>query len=100
MKRYEVYENNAGGLALLVYDDAGRVNYIHTGYEFVPGQLQQDLAAIAQGDDPSTEWDGNEIDDFDESDVYGEWGELVADNSGTYLGCAGYAANAELGGIQ
>lgn len=101
MKKYEVYESNAGNLILIAYNEDGHADYIHTGYEFVPGQLKQDLQALAEGDDPATDWDGNEIDAYTAEQISeaenGEWGELVADNDGIYLNHAGYAATTELG---
>lgn len=38
MKKFDVIEDNGGGLALVVYND-GRtlVDYIHTSYEFDKG---------------------------------------------------------------
>lgn len=101
MKKYEVYESNAGNLALIAYNKDGQADYVHTGYEFVPGQLKQDLQALADGDDPATDWDGNEIADYTAEQIAeaenGEWGELVADSDGIYLNHAGYAAATELG---
>ena len=84
MKKFEVYENNAGGLALVVYDDSEKVEYICTGYEFNPGQLSQDISCIKAGDDPAMMWDGNEIDYFSDFEIKefasGEYGKLVAYN--------------------
>ena len=104
MKKYEVYESNAGNLTLIAYNKDGHADYIHTGYEFVRGQLKQDLQALAEGDDPATDWDGNEIGDYTAEQIAeaenGEWGELVADNDGIYLEHAGSAAYNELGGAR
>lgn len=62
MKKFDVIEDNGGGLAILVYtNDRALVEYIHTGYEFNPGQLIEDLINILEGADPLTEWDGNEV---------------------------------------
>lgn len=101
MKKFEVYENNAGGLALVVYDDSEKVEYIYTGYEFNPGQLLQDIECIKAGDDPSMMWDGNEIDYFSDSEIdefaSGEWGKLVADNDAIYPENMGAAACLEFG---
>lgn len=101
MKKYEVRESNAGNLILIAYNEAGHADYIHTGYEWVRGQLKQDLQALANGDDPATDWDGNEIGDYTAEQIAeaenGEWGELVADNDGIHLARAGYAARIELG---
>lgn len=94
MKNYEVYENNAGGLALVVYDGTNeRPEYIHTGYEYNRGQLSEDIEALKAGDDPAMMWDGNEISDFSgDSSFSGDWGRLIADNDGIYpdwMGAAG-----------
>lgn len=93
MKKYEVYESNAGNLTLVVYGETGP-EYIHTGYEFCEGHLKQDLAAIRDGSDPLG-WDGNEIEE-----IVGSFGALVADNDGVYLDHAGISATAELGEVE
>lgn len=104
MKKHEVYESNAGNLTLIAYNKRGQADYIHTGYEFVPGQLKQDLQALADGADPVVDWDGNEIEDLTAEQIAeaenGEWGVLVADNDGIYLDHAGSAAYNELGGAR
>lgn len=96
MKEYKVYENNAGGLLLVTFDETGKVDYFHTGYEYNHGQLKEDLEALKKGADPKNDWDGNEInelgEDFEQQD---DWN-LVADNEGVYLDHAGYAAVTEL----
>lgn len=62
MKEYKVIEDNGGGLALVVFaEDGETVEYIHTGYEYNPGQLTEDLAALKNGDDPVKDWDGNDL---------------------------------------
>lgn len=96
MKSFEVFENNGGGLALVIYGPHYTVEYIHTGYEYSPGQLSADLDALLEGADPATEWEGNEIDDFSSAQVCdlteGAWGDLIADNCTIYyhnMGAAG-----------
>ena len=104
MKKYEVYESNAGNLTLIAYNENCHADYIHTGYEQVRGQLKQDLQALADGDDPASDWGGNEIGDYTAEQIVeaenGEWGELVADNEGIYLDHAGSAAYNELDGAR
>ena len=55
-----VVEDNAGGLYLFVFGaggiNGGRVIWAHAGYEYVPGQLSQDVAALIEGCDPR-EWE-------------------------------------------
>jgi hypothetical protein len=66
---YRVIEDNGGGLHLFVFDDQDRVIFAHSGYEYNPGQLSQDLDALDTGDDTS-DWDGNS------DDPQGEWDAL------------------------
>lgn len=96
MKKYEVIEDNGGGLTLVVFNKNGKVDYLHSGYEYgKPGRLICDLEALKNGDDPVKEWDGNEdnpqeIYDNILSFEYG-W-EIVADNDGIYPDRMGRAA--------
>lgn len=96
MKNFEVFENNGGGLALVVYGPHYTVDYIHTGYEYSPGQLSADLDALWEDADPSRDWEGNEIDEINGDQVCdlieGTWGDLIADNWSIYrhnMGAAG-----------
>lgn len=95
MKNFEVFENNGGGLALVVYDPHYTAEYIHTGYEYSPGQLSADLDALREGADPATGWEGNEIDEFTPDQLAGPWGDLIADNWGTYYHLMGAAGRRE-----
>ena len=95
---YEVIEDNGGGLSLFV-SRGDQVVYSHTGYEYNPGQLTEDLAALAAGSDVE-EWDGCGEDpqaeraDFDRLE-YGS--SIVADGTGTYPDKMGSSANLEFG---
>lgn len=104
MKKFEVIEDNGGGLTLVVFDAEGKVDYIHSGYEYVQGQLKNDLEALRNGDNPVEDWDGNcggseweygtnpqALYDDITSCEYG-W-KIVADNEGVYhekMGCAAH----------
>ena len=58
--KFEIYEDNAGGLHLIVLDQDSNVIYAHAGYEYGPmDQLQADIEALLRGDDTS-DWDGNQ----------------------------------------
>lgn len=57
-----VTEDNGGGIALFVFDRSDTCVYAHTGYEYTPGALAQDIAALLSGDYPPEDWDGNEDD--------------------------------------
>lgn len=110
MRKYEVYENNAGGLTMFVWDAKGEnVTYAHSGYEYTQGTLKQDIVAIQAGESPD-DWDGNgsytglsfdtwEDMGLDLADVYREtveYNELVADNDGVYADKMGRSAEIEL----
>lgn len=94
--KFCVIEDNGGGLTLVIFDDndSSKVSYLHTGYEYILGQLTNDLTELSNGSDPST-WDGceddpQEIYDNITSFEYG-W-EIIADNNGIYpedMGAAG-----------
>ena len=98
MKKYEVIEDNGGGLTLVVFDTDGNVEYLHSGYEYSVGALQADIASLVE-DDAST-WDGNDeypqvtYDDMT-SDEYG-W-KIIADNDGIYPDEMGIAGCKEFG---
>ena len=110
MKNYKVIEDNGGGLTLVVFaEDGETIDYIHTGYEYNPGQLTEDLENLKDGDDPKRDWDGNALEDAEmenpedlESwfpwDQKGIGWEVVADNDGNYPEVMGAAAEEEFGG--
>ena len=57
---WQVTEDGGGGLVLWVWR-GDRMIFAHSGYEYRPGGLREDVAALNDGSDPR-EWDGNEID--------------------------------------
>lgn len=60
--KYEVYETNGGCLILVVFGDDGSPCYVHSGYEFVPGQLSCDVGLLRNGANPISDgWDNNEL---------------------------------------
>lgn len=61
-KKFEVLEDNGGGIQLFIFDENRKVEYAHIGYEFVPGQLVKDLKDLADGSNPKEDWEGNEDD--------------------------------------
>ena len=90
MKEYYkiyVYEDNAGGLHLVVLDNEGTPVFYRTGYERYEGFLSDDIDALMHGDSPAT-WEFNYIDDLDME--YLEWeSELIADGD-TVIGVKYY----------
>lgn len=98
IKRYQVIEDNGGGLTLVVFGSNNNVEYLHDGYEHNPGQLQQDLKALRDGDDPANDWEGNAEDPqamYDNITSYEYGWEIVADNDGIYPDKMGAAARIE-----
>lgn len=100
MLKFEAIEDNAGGLYLVVFDNNGDAIYMHTEYEFNPGQLSEDIEALKRGDNPASDWDGN-VESPEE--LYGEITsnintyKIVCDNDGIYPNNMGAAARLEFG---
>lgn len=47
MRKYEVIEDNGGGLTLVVFNNNGIVDYLHSGYEYgTSGRLMDDIQAL------------------------------------------------------
>lgn len=90
MNEYSVYEDNAGGLVLIVRDDNNNVIYAHDYYEHKPGDLRRDVGKLNQGDDPSN-WDGNQPHLADEIEDM----TLVATQDGLIPEAMGVAASLE-----
>lgn len=87
MKKFDVIEDNARGLALIVYtDDRTLVEYVHTGYEYSGGiiDLITDALLIKDGADPLTEWDGNEVEE-EEQRCFDYWYDSEHENIGWYV---------------
>lgn len=100
MKKFEVIEDNGGGLTLVVFATSEEtVEYIHTGYEYYKGSLMEDLANLKNDANPAEEWDGNmeNPQEVYESFLNAEGWEVVADNDGIYPDRMGLAACAEFG---
>ena len=108
MKKYMVIEDNGGGLTLVVFAaDGETIEYIHSGYEYNPGQLSADLRLLKEGSDPARYWDGNDLDSVDGMEnptdleswfpwsQKGQGWEVVADNDGIYPDDMGGAASRE-----
>lgn len=72
-----VYEDNAGGLHLVVLDNEATPVFYRTGYERYDGFLSADIDALMHGDSPAM-WNCNDIDELDME--YLEWEcELIAE---------------------
>lgn len=59
---FYVIEDELGALALAVYNkEHTRLIYLNRFYHQNPGMLQFDLMNLANGEDPETQWDNNEL---------------------------------------
>lgn len=99
MFQYEVIEDNAGGLYLAVFNK-GNVIYMHTEYEFNPGQLSEDIKALKRGDNPIIDWEGNVENPqklYEEITSNVNTYKIVRDNNGVYPNNMGAAARLEFG---
>lgn len=99
MKKFEVIEDNGGGLTLVIFGVSGIAEYLHTGYEYIPGQLKEDLRGLWDGDDPAS-WDGNADDpqtEYESLTAFEYGWEIIADNNGLYPLKMGRAASLEFG---
>jgi hypothetical protein len=96
MKRYEVIEDNGGGLALAIFED-GVCVYYHSGFEYGdPGEIAECIASI----DDWQYWDGNSDnpqDAYDSVTSYEYGWRIIADNGGVYPDRMGYAGRREFG---
>jgi hypothetical protein len=98
--RYQVIEDNGGGLGLYVFRGK-TVIYGHMGYEYIPGDLITGLDALDNGDNTRT-WEGNSDNpqaDYDSITSYEYGWKIVAEgNNGKrtlYKSCMGAAAMLE-----
>jgi hypothetical protein len=94
---YQAIEDNGGGLTLVIFDAQNEVVYLHSGYEYNPGQLTEDLDAL-KTTDPRTDWEGNSETpqgDYDQLTSYEYGWQIVADDDGIYPDVMGAAARKE-----
>lgn len=104
MRKYEVIEDNSGGLTLAVFNENGNVEYLHSGYEFGnSGSIMRDIMMLKNDANPIRDWDGNEENPqaVYDSIISSECGwEIVADNDGIYPDKMGCAARKEFGLLE
>jgi hypothetical protein len=98
---YQVIEDNGGGLHLAVFNGDECIWYA-SGYEYIPDNLREDIAALQDGADPLQDsWKSYLPDGYTPQQLYDEltsyeygW-EIIADESDTYpwrMGAAGQQA--------
>ncbi len=98
--RWQVIEDNAGGLHLAVLED-GRCIYYGHGYEHNEGGLQADVQALREGQHPIRDgWEMSADDPqaaYDELTSYEYGWAVVADDEGIYYDRMGAAAQRVFG---
>jgi hypothetical protein len=99
---YQVIEDNGGGLHLAIFDGDSCIWYA-SGYEYIPDNLREDIAALQDGADPLQDgWESYLPDSYTPQQLYDEltsyeygWA-VVADDEGIYYDRMGAAATTAL----
>lgn len=93
--RFEVIEDNGGGLHLYIFDHNGRVTHAFHNWEYQkPGCLAENVAFLRAGGQVDA-WDNNDPHpqaDYDTLTSYPYGYQIVADHAGTYPARMGRAA--------
>lgn len=67
---YLVTEDSGGGVTLWIYGNGevawDNLVYVHSGYEYVEGALRRDLSDLLANNYDTSDWEGNDIDGWDE----------------------------------
>lgn len=105
MKKYRAYEDNGGGLYLAFYGKDGKLESLHSGYEYrsAAGGIMEDVKAEQADPDDNLYWDNNEL----KTNPYGDYSAfagvprcglaIIADNEGVYPEHMGVAGRIEFG---
>ena len=91
MKKFEVYNDNAGGIALFTFDENGNVDFFNNGYEFKKGSLLADLQSLKNGKLYFDEKAFDELYDVTLQEMYDDYSNaevespvLIANSKGIY----------------
>ncbi len=97
---WQAIEDNGGGLHLAVFNDSGCI-YLHSGFEYTPGDWAACINALKTGENPiDAGWEGCADDpqgEYDNIMSYKYGWEIVADEEGIYPDKMGSAAKKEFG---
>lgn len=110
-KKFNVIEDNAGGLTLVIFNNDNEIEYIETDFQYDPGSLVSVLEKLSYGDDLSDS-EENLLDNpfevsfvqnperleswFPEEQYKTGWN-IIADNDGIYPEVMGTAGQIEFG---
>lgn len=92
MKNFEIYKDNAGGIALFTFDENGTVDFFDCGYEREEGSLLATLQSLKNGKLDFDESVFDELYDVTLQEMYDEYSSsdevespvLIADTEGIY----------------
>ena len=110
-KKFNVIEDNTGGLTLVIFNNDNKIEYIETDFQYDPGSLVSVLEKLSYGDDLSDS-EENLLDNpfevsfvenpkrleswFPEEQYKTGWN-IIADNDGIYPDSMGTAGQIEFG---
>ena len=110
-KKFNVIENNAGMLILVIFNKDDEIEYITTDFEYDPGSLISALEKLSYGDDIS-DWKENllevnytypivenpkRLESWFPEEQYKTGWNIIADNDGIYPESMGTAGQIEFG---
>ena len=110
-KKFNVIENNAGMLILVIFNKDDEIEYITTDFEYDPGSLISALEKLSYGDDLS-DWKENllevnytypivenpkRLESWFPEEQYKTGWNIIADNDGIYPDVMGTAGQIEFG---
>ena len=111
IKKFNVIENNAGMLILVIFNKDDEIEYITTDFEYSPGSLISALEKLSYGDDLS-DWKENllevnytypivenpkRLESWFPEEQYKTGWNIIADNNGIYPESMGTAGQIEFG---
>lgn len=111
IKKFNVIENNAGMLILVIFNKDDEIEYITTDFEYSPGSLISALEKLSYGDDLS-DWKENllevnyiypivenpkRLESWFPEEQYKTGWNIIADNDGIYPEVMGTAGQIEFG---
>lgn len=99
--KFEIYEDNGGGLYLCILDKAGNCIRVFENFEYQDGpSLQEALVLLSENEASYELWDGDlsERIGYPPAALYEEGlGSLIADNVGIWISQLGAAGTKALG---
>lgn len=109
--KFNVIEDNAGGLTLVIFNNDNEIEYIETDFQYDPGSLVSVLEKLSYGDDLSDSEENlldnsfevsfvenpNRLESWFPEEQYKIGWNIIADNDGIYHEVMGTAGQIEFG---